>query len=286
MTTFGLDAHSHRVEKVRYISSNQSLHSWLRELYARRDTLRTLLWKDAKVQYGSWWLGMLWSVFQPMVYLIAAMVFLHLGGKNVSHDNVPVALFLFSGIIIWNFLTAGVNGTANVMRTNANLITKAAFPRVYLIIAPVIRTASDFLLAFVLLMVATLLMDGPLAPLAVINILPVVVMMSMTTLAIAMTAAVSVLRQRHLGHAIPVLLYALLFVLPVFHQSESRGNGFTSYIYMMNPPAVSIRLMREMLGVGTVPVIDICIAMLCALALLTVAIVLFRKTERTLSDML
>jgi len=258
----------------------------MQTLYERREVLLMLLWKDAKVQYGRWWLGITWSLFQPLVYLFAALAFLHIGNRDNSAEQMPMPLFLFSGIVVWNLFTAGVNNASNAMRSNANLITKAYFPRAYIIIAPVIRAAFDFTISFLLLIMASLIMGVHLSPASFINIVAVLVIMSFTTLSVGSLLSMTVLHQRHVLHAIPVVMYALLFVLPVFHQADFTGNSILSYLYSLNPLAVSIRLLREIIGGPAVPLIHTSVALLTACALLLCATLIFRKKERTISDML
>lgn len=262
------------------------MSQWLRELFNRRDVLMTLLWKDTKVQYGNWWLGIMWSLFQPITYLIAAMVFMHLSGRTVDQNEMPMPLFLFSGIIVWNMFTSGVNSASNVMRANANLITKASFPRAYIIMTPVVRATSDFLLSFVILVFVSLLLGHAVDFHSFGNILFIMIIMIFTTLSIGTLLAIAVLHQRHLLHAIPILLYALLFMLPVFHEINFQEGEIMSYIYATNPPAVSIRLMREMIHGDSVPTAHTALAMLSAVFLLIISTIIFRKNDRLTSDML
>jgi lipopolysaccharide transport system permease protein len=274
------------LEKIRHIKPKQSLRSWMHELYQRREVLLMLLWKDTKVQYSHWWLGIAWSLFQPLVYLIAAMIFVQMGNRNIATDQMPVPLFLFSGITVWNLFTSGVNNSSNALRSNAHLITKADFPRAYIIIAPVIRAISDFMISILLLIIAALSMGVNLGPTSFINIMPVLIIMGLTTLSVASMLSLAILHHRHVLHAVPVVMYALLFVLPIFHQSGFTENGMLSYLYDLNPVAVSIRLLREMTAGPSVPLAHTSFALLTAFALLIFATVIFRKKERSISDML
>jgi lipopolysaccharide transport system permease protein len=276
------------LEKVRYIKPEQSFSSWIHALYQRREVLLFIIYKDTKVQYGHWWLGVAWSLFQPLVYLLAAMAFLRIDNRDINTDQMqmPMPLFLFSGIVVWNLFTSGVNNGSNAMRSNASLITKAVFPRAYIIIAPIIRAMSDFMISSFLLIMAAFAIGLQLNTESFINLIAVLVIMGFTTLSAASLLSLAVLHQRHVLHAIPVVMYALLFLLPIFHETDFTGNRILVHLYELNPVAVSIRLLREIINGPSVSFIDTSIALLTASALLFFSTLIFWKKERMISDML
>src|SRR5215831_14541505 len=122
----------------------------LRNLWAFRELLYFLTWRDVKVRYKQTLLGVAWIILQP---LLATLVFALLFGKlvGVPSDGIPYPIFAYAGLLPWTFFSRAVMQSSNSLVGNANLITKVYFPRV---IIPGAATASglvDFAVGFVVL---------------------------------------------------------------------------------------------------------------------------------------
>lgn len=74
----------------------------LREMIKYRELLFFLVWRDIKVRYKQTALGILWVILQP---LSAMVLFSILFGKlaKVPSDGIPYPLFVYSGLLLWNF---------------------------------------------------------------------------------------------------------------------------------------------------------------------------------------
>src|SRR6266478_4408574 len=69
----------------------------LREIWAHRELLYFLIWRDLKARYKQTILGASWVILQPLLMTLVFAVFL---GKvaRVPSDNIPYVLFLYSGL--------------------------------------------------------------------------------------------------------------------------------------------------------------------------------------------
>src|SRR6185295_11072517 len=69
----------------------------LHEIWAHRELLYFLVWRDLKVRYKQTLLGASWVVLQPLLMTLVFAVFL---GKiaRVPTGNIPYILFLYSGL--------------------------------------------------------------------------------------------------------------------------------------------------------------------------------------------
>ena len=63
--------------------------------------------RDIRVRYKQTALGIAWSVLQPLFMMI---VFSILFGRiaKIPSDGVPYPVFVFSGLLMWNFFSAGI----------------------------------------------------------------------------------------------------------------------------------------------------------------------------------
>src|SRR3954471_20646851 len=96
----------------------------LRDIWAHRELLYFLMWRDVKVRYKQTALGVVWVVLQPLLMmLIFTLLFGKLAGIP-SDYGVPYALFAYAGLLPWTFFAGAVTSGGNSLTNSASLVTK------------------------------------------------------------------------------------------------------------------------------------------------------------------
>ncbi len=135
---------------VRIRPNKSSVTSDLRELWAYRELLYFLTWRDLKVRYKQTALGVAWAIIQPVfTMLIFTLFFGKLAG--VPSDGVPYPVFVYAGLLVWTFFANAVTNSGNSLVGNSNLLTKVYFPRMIIPGAAIAAGLVDFLIAFLIL---------------------------------------------------------------------------------------------------------------------------------------
>jgi lipopolysaccharide transport system permease protein len=95
----------------------------LKELWQFRDLLYFLSWRDIKVKYKQTVLGAAWAILQPFLTMI---VFSVLFGKlaKVPSDGIPYPIFVYTGLLPWNYFSSALSSSGNSLVASSNLITK------------------------------------------------------------------------------------------------------------------------------------------------------------------
>src|SRR5258708_2974221 len=127
----------------------------IQEIWAYKGLLYFFIWRDLKVRYKQTALGVLWAVFQPFITMVVFSSFFG-AMLNVPSDNVPYPIFVYTGLLFWQFFSGSLTDTSNVLVSNQSIITKVYFPRLVLPISAVATRAVDFI-------VASLVMAGLMA---------------------------------------------------------------------------------------------------------------------------
>ncbi len=269
---------------IRVIQTDPPFAEWLSQLIRRRETLWFLVWKDLKVQYERPIFGFLWSVFQPLIYFGVILSVMHLSDRKGFSDSMPFSLYLICGLAIWNFTTSSILGAINGFYANTGLITKAYFPRIYLVLSPLLKSTIDL---FIVLIIITLFAfwKGQVLTVQTWGLLPFTVLtVWVSTAGLSAIAASLVVLNRQIRHAIPVLLYALIFVLPVFYSLDGINNRLLRIIIVFNPIAGGMDSLRACFT-GISPAMEhIAIWAGCSLTILATGALLFRRIEKTLAD--
>ena len=154
----------------------------LRDLWAYRELLYFLMWRDIKVRYKQTILGAAWAVIQPLVTMI---IFTYFFGKlaRVPTDGVPYPIFVYTALLIWTFFSNGVTNGANSLIGNSNLITKVYFPRLIIPSAAIGAGLLDFAIASVLL-VGLLVYYGFTVTWGYLMILPLIMLTTLFALGV------------------------------------------------------------------------------------------------------
>lgn len=204
----------------------------LRDLWAYRELLYFIVWRDLKVRYKQTVLGALWVVMQPLLMTVVFTIFL---GKlaRVPSGNIPYAIFVYSGLLPWTFFSGAVNNSGNSLVGNAHLITKVYFPRMIIPLSAVGARLVDFAVSFVIL--AGMMGYYGVAPTWKLAALPgLVLLVTALALGFGMLASALNVKYRDVGVALPVLLQLLMFASPVVYPPDIVPAGWQK-VYELNP---------------------------------------------------
>lgn len=115
----------------------------LKDIWAYRELLFFLTWRDVKVRYKQTALGAAWAILQPLFMMVIFTIFFgRLAG--VQTNGIPYPVFALAALVPWTFFANSVTASANSLVGSANLITKVYFPRVIVPAAAMLAAIVDF----------------------------------------------------------------------------------------------------------------------------------------------
>ena len=124
-------------------------------MWAYRELLFFLTWRDIKVRYKQTVLGASWAIIQPFMTMVVFSLFFG-GLAKIPSGDVPYPIFSFVAVVPWTFFANSVTTSSNSLVGSAALIKKVFFPRLVVPIASVLGNVVDFLLAFAVLILMML----------------------------------------------------------------------------------------------------------------------------------
>lgn len=134
---------------ITVISSQDSSKQLFNELWRFKDLFLLLTWRDLLVRYKQTFFGIAWAIFRP---LITVIVFAFIFGKvaKLPSNNTPYFLFVFAGIIPWQFFASSLADAGNSLVANSNIITKVYFPRLLMPFSSIAACFVDALITGVI----------------------------------------------------------------------------------------------------------------------------------------
>jgi len=188
--------------------------AWIRD----RNLLGELVRRDLKARYRGSNLGILWSLFNPLIYMVIySVVFSQFMRFPIKGAAYPV--FLLSGLLAWNFFSGGLLGSVNSVLGNATLVKKVAFPWVLLTLSSVIAAFINYLISLVLLVPVLLFFKAEIGtPLLLLPV--IVIVMFVMTMGLGLLVAAGNVYFRDIEYLLNILLQVGFFLTPVIYSLD------------------------------------------------------------------
>jgi lipopolysaccharide transport system permease protein len=254
-------------------------------LWAYRELIYFLAWRDVKVRYKQTLLGAAWAVLQPTLMMVVLAAFI---GRSTNPEKLgmPYPLFVFAGLLPWTFFATAVGNAANSLVNAERLITKIYFPRVIVPLASVGAALVDFLIAFVMLGVLMVFYGVPPAWSALM--LPLLVLcLIAAALAAGMFLAALNVAYRDFRYVVTFLMQLWLFATPsvylAYPSAETRG---VTWPMLVNPMIGLIASFRAATFGGAFPWEMFGVSMTLILLVLVAAMFYFRRVEDSFADII
>ena len=123
----------------------------LANLLRYRGLIRALVARELKARYRGSVLGFFWSFINPLLLLlIYSFVFTTIMPNNVEGVQ-PYALFMFCGILPWNWFSTSLSDASGSLIAGGNLIKKVLFPAEVLPLVSVLTNMVHFFLGLPIL---------------------------------------------------------------------------------------------------------------------------------------
>ncbi len=280
----GLETHAGHVPVLVTIDPRRRL-TWPspRELWAHRELLYYLAWRDLKVRYKQTLLGVLWTVALPLATALVFTVFIGRVAR-VQSNGMPYTLFAYSGLLPWNFFSAAVSGSAGSLVGSANLITKVYFPRTIVPAAQIAARLVDYAISYAVL--GLMMAWYHVAPSRnLFLLLPLTVLATLCALAFGLWVAAVNVRYRDVGVIVPVALQLWLFASPVMYPMELVSPRWR-IMYYLNPLAGIIDGFRVAIGGGRLNWTALGISTAVTCAVLAYSLRTFVRSERSFADII
>ena len=254
-----------------------------KDIWAYRELLFFLTWRDVKVRYKQTALGAAWAILQPLFMMIIFTIFFgRLAG--VASAGIPYPLFALAGLVPWTFFANAITASGNSLVGSANLITKVYFPRLIVPAAAMLAGLVDFLLAFMMLV---LLMFYYRVQLTIqILFLPVLILLTaLFSLGVGTWMSALNVKYRDVRFALPFLIQLWLFVSSVILPSTSIPQKWR-WLLMLNPMSGIIEGYRAALFGLPFDWPALGIASALTIVVLLYAIYAFGRVERSFADII
>lgn len=205
------------------------------------DFLIAMTQKEIKARYKHAVLGFLWIVLNPLLQMVV-MGFVFQFFVPVKVDNY--FLFLFAGLLPWNFFAQSLTKTTPAFFYERNLIKKARFPREVIVLSIILSNFFHFLVALsllVLVLIADKIFIEKYVFLQLLEyagrmfwLVPAIILLMIFTVGLSLITASLNVRFRDMAFIVQLLVTLWFYATPVVYALNLLPEWFWPFFYL-NP---------------------------------------------------
>lgn len=253
----------------------------LKEIYAYREMIFSLVRRDLKGRYKGSALGFMWTFINPLLQLgVYTMVFSVIMRSGIE----DYYLFLFVALIPWIFFSTSLSGGSSCIWSQQEMVKKIYFPREVLPIAFVTSQFVNMLLSFVVIF-AVLIISGKGLNITAVFFLPIIMIVEyILALGVAMFSSAITVYLRDVEYILGIIIMAWQFLTPVMYSIEQVPEKLLT-IFNLNPMTPIIIAYRDILYYKRVPELQTLVhAWILGILLLVIGTFVFSKLKRHFAE--
>jgi lipopolysaccharide transport system permease protein len=273
------------------------------ELRQSRELFVNLTQRELKGKYKRTVLGQLWSLANPLalmlVYTIVFAFFFKISPEPGDPSGLNVfPLWLLTGLLPWIFFTNVVNQGMGSLIANEGLIKKVYFPRSVLVLSTTASLIVNWAFEMAVLVVAIVIAGAWQVLFWIPGIVIAMILLGAFATGIAMMLAIANAHFRDTQYFVGIALQLGMYLTPIIYplhlvtaQSDKLGPILGSVtlvdIYRANPMERFTAVFRSLIYDNTWPTLaDSLACILAAIISLGLGLLVFRRSERTLAEIL
>jgi len=221
----------------------------VRRVLAYHTLVKYLVLKDLKVKSRGTYLGVVWTLLNPLLSLLIYFVIF----RHVFRVQIPNYFsFFLVGFVLWVFFSRAITAATTSLVENEGLVKRAVFPLEVLPFSAVLYQFVHHLIALAVALLLMGILGGMQLTWSLIGVVPLIVTFAVFTLALALwlsTIGVFFLDARDI---LEVGLPILFWMTPIFY-SLDMAPPFLRPFVVANPLTSFIGALRAVLIDGRLP---------------------------------
>ena len=209
--------------------------------------LEELVKRDFKKKYKGAFLGMAWSVLNPLITLaIMRIVFTHF-----FNDIPHYTIYLFCGTVVYTFFSESTSEGMMALMGNAHIFTKVNVPKILFIISKNSQTLVNFGMTFIVFLIFCVFDGISFSPRLFLLAYPIV-MLLLFNVGVGMILSAFFVFFRDMRYLWQVTTQLLMYMSAMFYSIETFSPQIRN-LFLLNPIYLFIRYFRKVVIDGAIP---------------------------------
>lgn len=210
--------------------------------------LRELVVRDIKVKYKRSFLGLFWTILNPLLMMVVMTIVF----SNMFRNSIPnFPIYYMTGNLFFSFNSESTNQAMNCIPGNASLIKKVYIPKYLFPLSKVMSSFVNLFFSFIAMLVVMLALRMPFHSTMWLIPLPIFYLVLFTTGLSILLSCVAVFF-RDMIHLYSVITLAWMYLTPLFYPFSALSPAVQSII-KINPMYQFINFFRKLVLYGEIP---------------------------------
>ncbi len=206
---------------------------------------RYLLWelvkKGIKLKYRRSYLGILWSLVEPLLTMIVLTVIF---GTLFGNNDKTFAVYVLSGRLLYSFFSQATNAALRSIRGNAGMIKKVYVPKYLYPLSGVLFNYVIFLLSLVVLAAVSLVL-GVMPTVYTLQVIVPLLLLLVFSFGVGMILATVGVFFRDMEYLWSVILMLIMYTCAIFYYPERLLESNMWWLLKCNPLYCLIACFRD-----------------------------------------
>lgn len=237
--------------------------------------LRELVIKGIKLKYRRSYLGMIWSLLEPLLMTIVLTVIF---GTLFNNNDPTYPLYILCGRLLYTYFSQATNVSLRSIRANASMIKKVEVPKVLYVLSVLIYNFIIFLISLIVLFgVAIVVKVYP-----TLNILMIwlpLVLLFFLALGIGLLLATIGVFFKDMEYLWSIIMTIIMYASAVFYYPERMLGSDIGWILQFNPLYQIIDMFRCCIFGEPLSTFGVCYAIVFTLLSVVIGCGIFNKKQ-------
>jgi ABC-type polysaccharide/polyol phosphate export permease len=212
------------------------------QILSYRDLLKNLVSRDFKTRYKRSYLGILWSLLNPLlIIMVYTLAFDYI--MKIRVKNFP--MFFMCGYLPWSYLAASLSASLTSLSDSGYLIKAVYFPREILPLSTILSCLIHFLITFIFVF-PFLILFGYFPKWVVFSLPLIILLQSLFIFGLSLFLSSIHVFFRDLRYILDVILMAWFWLTPIAYSASLIPEKLL-FFYKLNPMTLFVTAYREVL---------------------------------------
>lgn len=199
-----------------------------------------LVKKDIKLKYRSSYMGVLWTLLEPLLtMMVLVLVF-----SKLYHNTKDFPVYVLTGRLLYSFFANTTRASLKSVRANASMIKKVYVPKYMYPFACVLSGYIQFLISLLVLVAVAVYCDIRITWYLLQALVPLTVVLILTLGAGLWLSALAVFF-RDLEYLWGVALTLIMYACAIFYKVETVVGKRNEWVFRLNPLYAVIENFRD-----------------------------------------
>ncbi len=255
-----------------------TIKRYMKNFFRYKYLLVELVKKYIKLKYRRSYLGILWTLIEP---LLTMMVLTLVFGTFFGNDDPQYPVYILCGRLLYSFFSSASKAGLKSISSNASMIKKVYVPKYIYVISAILSNFVTFLISLIVLVGVGAVLKVKVTPYMIQAIIPMIILFVLT-LGVGLILATLNVFFRDIEYIWSVATLLIMYASAIFYQTDRVINTGNGWVFNINPVYMCISNFRDAILYGSPMNMSYCLtsAVVAVVMLIIGAILFCRKQDK------